>query len=98
MSPPEDQAAAEQFRSRRPNLNFEELGIPIGAGLQITKGESSVIVSSPRKVRYGEEETSLTAVTKQLLGVEYALNPGPFWTYNGKTISQLYNETYHELS
>jgi hypothetical protein len=47
---------------------------------------------------YQGEPTSLTAATKYILQVEYAVNPGPFWTYNGKTISEIYNETYPEVS
>jgi len=29
--------------------------------------------------------------------VDYAVNPGPFWTYQGKTISELYEEAYREV-
>ncbi len=98
LLPIEDQAAADQFRARRPNLNFEEMGILVGEVLSFNKGDAMVVVAGPRKVTFGVEDTSLTAVTKQLLGVTYSINPGPFWTYKGRTISAIYNATYNELS
>jgi hypothetical protein len=96
--PKADEQAGDQLRKRRPNLNFEEMGIPVGAQLISTLDETVAIVSGPKKVIYQGEPTSLTAATKCVLQVEYAVNPGPFWTYNGKTISDLYNATYPELS
>lgn len=92
-----DTEAGEQLRKRRPNLNFTEMGIPMGAELISIYDDSAAIVCGPRKVRYQGEETSLTAATKFILQVEYAVNPGPFWTYNGKTISDIYNETYPDV-
>lgn len=93
-----DEQAGEQLRKRRPNLNFAEMGIPEGATLNSTLDESVATVIGPKKVMYQGEPTSLTAATKFILQVEYAVNPGPFWTYNGKTISEIYNETYPEVS
>lgn len=87
-------AAAEQLSSRRPNLNFEEMGIPIGSILQSTRDESTVTVVAPKRVRMGEEELSLTAATRRVLGTEYSVQPGPFWTFNGKRITDIYEETY----
>lgn len=96
--PKADEQAGDQLRKRRPNLNFEEMGIPVGAQLISTLDETVAIVNGPKKVIYQGEPTSLTAATKYVLQVEYAVNPGPFWTYNGKTISELYDETYPEVS
>lgn len=89
-----DVQAAEQMRSRRPNLNFTEMQIPIGAELHSNNGEEVAVVIGPRKVRFRDEETSITAATMLTLGVVYSVNPGPHWSYNGKTISEIYNETY----
>jgi hypothetical protein len=96
--PQADEQAGEQLRKRRPNLNFAEMGIPEGATLVSNLDESVATVIGPKKVMYQGEPTSLTAATKYILQVEYAVNPGPFWTYNGKTISEIYNETYPEVS
>lgn len=90
----QDLDAAENLRRRRPNLNFSEMKIPEGSELRSVNDDSVAIVIGPRKVRFQGEDTSLTAATKRVLEVEYAVNPGPHWTYNGRTISELYNETY----
>jgi T5orf172 domain-containing protein len=87
-------AAADQLRTRRPNLNFEEMGIPIGSELKSTHNDAIVIVAGPRKVRLGDEMISLTAATRQILQLEHNVQPGPHWTYNGKLMSKIYEETY----
>jgi hypothetical protein len=97
---PESIAAAEQMRKRRPNMNFQEMGIPIGATLYFTQGDSTVIVVGPRKVKFGEEEMSLTAVTRQLKQLEDAdfnLPPAMYWTHEGKLLRDIYNETYQNI-
>ncbi len=88
--------AAENLTLRRPNLNFEEMGIPVGAVLQSTRNESRVVVTGPRKVKLGDEEMSITAATKEVLGIQTAIGPGLYWTYQGKLLRQIYNETYSE--
>ena len=87
-------AAAEQLRARRPNLNFEEMGIPMGAILQSVHSDATVTVVAPKKVRLADEEMSLTAATRQVLGLDYSVQPGPHWTHEGKSIRDLYEETY----
>ena len=94
---PQSLAAGEQLQKRRPNLNFEEMGIPIGAQLQSAPGDGSVTVTSSRKVRLADEEMSLTAATRQVLQLGYSVAPGPHWTYNGKLISDIYEETYGDV-
>ena len=90
-------AAAEQLKSKRPNLNFIEMGIPFGSVLQSTHNDTTVIVVGPRRVRFGEEEMSLTAATSQVLGVDYGVAPSPQWTFNGRVLREIYDETYGEL-
>lgn len=92
--PKEEIEAAENFRKRRPVMNFAEMGIPPGSVLQWIHGPETATVTGPRWISQNGESTSLSAATQKLLGVSYAVNPGPFWTYQGKTISQIYNETY----
>lgn len=94
----QSRAAAEQQRTRRPRFNFEEMGIPIGARLDSTHGDAFVIVSGPRRVRLGDDDLSLTAATRQLLGNDYDVQPGPHWTYNGKRLQEIYEETYPDVS
>jgi hypothetical protein len=86
--------AADQLKSRRPNLNFEEMGIPPGAELRSVHTDAVAVVTSGRKVQFDGEEMSLTAATRRDLALEYSVAPGPNWTYNGKLLRDIYNETY----
>lgn len=90
----EEIAAAKKFTARRPNLNFYEMGIPQGAVLHFTEGDSVVTVANERKVMLDGQEMSLTAATRQLLGLDYSVAPGAYWTYEGKSIRDIYNVTY----
>ena len=89
-----DAAAGEAYRARRPNINFIEMGIPIGAILNSSASDVQAIVVGPKKVRLGEEEMSLTAATRVVLGIVYSVAPGPYWTYEGRLLKDIYNETY----
>lgn len=86
-------AANEYERRRRPNLNFLEMGIPIGSILVFREG-GTVVVTTPKKVRLGDDEMSLTAATRLLLGTEYSVAPAPYWTFNGRLLADIYEETY----
>jgi len=88
--------AADQFKARRPNLNFEEMGVPVGAELRSVHSDKVAVVMSAKKVRVGDEEMSLTAATREDLGLEYSVAPGPHWTYEGRLIRDIYDETYGE--
>jgi hypothetical protein len=91
----EEVRAGEEYEAaRRPNLNFVEMGIPLGSSLTFEDGETTVSVVAPRKVRLGEDEMSLTAATRKLLGLSYSVQPGPHWTFNGRSLREIYNETY----
>lgn len=90
----ESVAAGEQMRQRRPNLNFSEMGIPIGAELHSRHNETTVTVIGPKRVRLGDTELSLTAATQQVLQLDYSVAPGPHWTYQGRTIREWYEDTY----
>ena len=70
-------AAAEQLRARRPNLDFEEMAIPMGTVLQSAHSDATVTVVATKKVRLADEETSPTAATRQVLGLDYSVQPGP---------------------
>jgi hypothetical protein len=87
-------AAGTEFAARRPNLNFEEMGIPVGSELKFTERDTSVFVTTPRKVRLDDVEMSLTAATRSLLGLDYSVAPGPYWMFNGRSLRDIYNDTY----
>lgn len=92
----QSKVAGEQLRTRRPNLNFMEMGIPVGSILEAVNGSTFVTVVGPRKVSYMDEEMSLTAATRQVLNIDYELAPSPHWTYEGKLLRKIYDETYGE--
>ena len=87
-------AAAEQFIKRRPNLNFDEMGIPTGSVLNSIHNDMMVIVAGPCTVRLGDDQISLTAATRQVLEIDYSVNPCRHWTYQGKNLNDIYNDTY----
>ena len=87
-------AAAEGLRARRPNLDFHEMGIPDGAVLECPAKGAFVTVVGPKKVRLGDVEMSLTAATRQVLQLDYHVQPSPHWTYHGRQLREMYDETY----
>jgi len=91
---PQSIEAADQLRSRRPNLNFVEMGIPVGEVLQSAHDDIAVTVSSAKKARLGDAELSLSAATRQVLALDYSVAPAPHWTYKGRLLSEIYEETY----
>ena len=91
-----DKAAIENSKqSRRPVLNFTEMGIPIGSKLVYVKDKSVVVtVESDRRICWSGNECSLTFVTKQLLGITRPIHPTRYWLYEDRNLLDIYNETY----
>jgi hypothetical protein len=86
--------AGQAIKKRRPNLNFEEMQIPIGSQLvNISTGEL-IVVASAKTVMFRDQELSLTAATRFAQELEYNVAPTPYWTYNGKSLQEIYDETY----
>ncbi|MDR0893710.1 MAG: GIY-YIG nuclease family protein [Prevotellaceae bacterium] len=96
-----DRVASENLKrtARRPPLNYKAMNIPVGAKLVYLRSDTpiEVEVCSEKKVIYNGEETSLTAVTTRLLGSEYSVQPTPYWSYNGKNLQDIYNDTYSSI-
>lgn len=90
----ESKEASKKLSSRRPNLNFIEMGIPVGSVLQFSESNSTVTVISERKVSLNNDELSLTRATRELLGLEYSVQPSPYWRFEGRTLKDIYEETY----
>ena len=90
-----DLAAAKEYkRKKRPRLNFEEMGIPSGSLLVCNVNNETAEVLDARNIRFRNEITSLTNATKVILENAYQVAPGPYWSYNGKRLRDIYNETY----
>lgn len=77
---------------KKPPVDFEKCGIPIGAKLIFVEDESVIAtVRDNRKVEYNNEITSLSAIAKSIKGYPCA---GPsFFTYNGKLVADVASET-----
>lgn len=43
---------------------------------------------------YKGETYSLTGITKKLLNLSHAIQPTGYWTYEGKNLRDIYDETY----
>lgn len=85
-------APSKKQKTKRPPVNFAKCGIPIGAELVFVEDDSVVVtVVGERKVQYNDEITSLSAISDRVKG--YSTSGPQFFTYNGKTISQIAEET-----
>jgi hypothetical protein len=82
---------------RRPRLNFTEMGIAIGSKLIFTEDGIEVVVASDNKVIYHDEQMSLTRATREILRLDYDVQPTRYWTYNGKNLWNIYNDTYEAI-
>lgn len=91
-----DLNAGVEFAKKRPRLNFETMGIPIGSQLLFINNDEIATVNTDRTVIFRGVEKSLTGATRMALGEGYTYNvaPGPYWTFNGKRLRDIYNETY----
>lgn len=93
----EDIVAQSRTLARRPSLDFYEMGLKQGDVLA-WKDNPSIYVNivSKRKVLYNDEEFSLSALSAQLKGYHNTkhIAPGSHWLYNGRLLSEIYDETY----
>jgi uncharacterized protein with ParB-like and HNH nuclease domain len=89
-----EEVDGDYARKTRPRFNFNEMNIPVGSELLSLANGEVIVVASDRTVHFRGEETSLTNATKIILDTGYHVAPGPYWTYNGKKLRDIYNETY----
>ena len=91
----EEKASATKMKSsRRPPMNFVEMGIPIGSILSYREGNIEVTVAEEKKVNYNGSICSLTAATREILGLDYSVQPAPYWNYEGRSLKEIYDGTY----
>ncbi len=90
----ESKSAAKKLKARRPVQNFLEMGIQVGESLLFNDSDHTCTVTSGRKVEYQGQEFSLTGLTQELLNTNRPLQPSPYWTYKGKRLIEIYDETY----
>ena len=87
-------AGKKYAKSRRPQQNFVEMGIEIGETLTTVDGEHSCTIAEEKKVNYNGEIMSLTRLTRKIKGIDHNIQPAPHWFYNGKSVKEIYDETY----
>ena len=91
----EERQSRESLRARRPALNFEEMGIPVGSELVYADDPSvTAVVADSRRIEFRGEIVSLSAVTRDLKQLDYYVQPTPHWMFNGRSLRSVYNETY----
>ena len=83
---------------KRPNLNFGEMEIPIDAILTYKDGTTTVTITSDKKVNYAGHEMTLTAATREVMGIDYSVQPSPHWTYEGRLLKDIYESVYSDES
>lgn len=92
----EDKSASAKINSsRRPPLNYFEMGMKKGDVLVFTKNPNITIeIIDEKKVLYQEEIYSLTGITKKLLDITHAIQPTGYWLFDNKNLRDIYDETY----
>jgi hypothetical protein len=90
------QSAQALKRAMRPRMNFHELGMTNGSVLISKDGQHQCTVVDEKKVEFNGAVESLTSATRKMLSLpdDYPLQPSPHWTWNGKTVKEIY-DNYH---
>jgi len=81
---------------RRPVFDFYKMGIPQGSILYLEKKPNiQVKVMDNKQVEHDGKPHAFSWITARLLKSksEY-VNPSPYWSYKGKNLRVIYNETY----
>ena len=80
------------IKNKRSCVNFAKCNIPIGAELIFAENPNvKAIVIDERRVEYNNEITFLSTIAKNIKG--YSVSGYKCFTYNGKTISDIAEET-----
>ena len=87
-------ASKKYSKSRRPPQNFIEMGIDIGETLTTVDGLHNCTIAEEKKVNYDGEIMSLTRLTRKIKGLNHNIQPAPHWFYKGKSVKEIYDETY----
>ena len=81
-------------RSKRPRIDFYEIGIPEGAILKCKKTNDEVQVAGSRTVTFRGEEMSLTKATLIILNLGYTPSIAHQWLYEGECLRDVYDRTH----
>ena len=81
-------------RTRRPNLNFKEMGIPLESKLISTITGEEATVITPKKLLFRGEEMSLTGATEKVWTGRPQSGLTRHWEFDGRSLQEIYRETY----
>lgn len=89
-------SSAERLkRSRRPVMNYLEMGLPVGATLVYQDGTTTCSVVDGRHVNFNGEQRFLSAITAELMGIPgQPIHGGRYWSHEGRNLRDLYEEVY----
>lgn len=91
-----EEECAQEKRTRRPNFDFNVMGLPVGSELVYCQDKMvRCVVSGRRHVDFGEKKgVSLSSITRELVG--YPVCPTRLWeTVNGVNIGDIYDSAYN---
>ena len=94
---PETKSSSNKLKSRRPVLDFLEMGIPVGSTLNFSQSDLTCVVTSNRRVEYQGSDFSLTKLTQTILDLPHQIQPSPHWAYKGRKLKDIYDEVYGSL-
>ena len=86
--------AGKRLASRRPPLNYYEMSIPEGSILHSVDSDHTVKVVGPRKVAFEGKEMSLTYATRIVRKMNYKVDPGAYWKFEGEVLDLIYHRVY----
>lgn len=88
----DSETASKRLKSRRPTINYIDIGIPVGSNLRFYNNEVECEVINGRQVCFHGENFSLTKLTQQLLETDKPLQPARYWYFEGKNLLDIYHE------
>ena len=89
-------SASERLKkSRRPVMNYLDMGLPVGASLLYQDGTTTCTVVDGRHVNFIGKDRFLSAITADLMGIPgQPIHGGRYWSYEGRNLLELYEEVY----
>ncbi len=92
----EGEKAARRYRNRRPDLDFEEMGLKAGDQLSFLRDRSVVVtIVDNKNVDHDGDTVSLTHVTKKVFNGKLRRPTNHWWSEKHKRpLIEVYEETY----
>ncbi len=95
---PEATVSSELKRQRRPTFNFFMMGLKEGDVLKFNRNDETCTVLTGRQVSYKGEAWFLSNLTNKLLDRTGPMHGAPYWSFDGRNLNDIYNETYKDYT